>query len=333
MVLITDLPPELISLLPDHLSSPDDWYALIRTSHYFYFTCASTTTRFPALFRQRDDRSLLPAQPHMILSGIARQIADWAIQSDANLDLLWEALDKGNVGLLDLGAQVARLSVEDVRALHRDKIEVVKPMAERIHQDIRTRGGYPGYFTIPKFRGTPEVCVFNHVIYSELFHHEIDRLLGKGGGHYIPPSIRHKWIELCMCSPEERTSSSAGQNGVPSNVSGKHSLGSPADSEDVAEDTIDYHELNRSATWTSIWRHRNSSPHIRHSTCALSALDHRGIYSLRLRLFLSSGDMQRLPSDVEEVIYEGIRFSAGLEEAQGQPPEFCDLLEDLSRHW
>ncbi|MDI1490366.1 MAG: hypothetical protein OHK93_001566 [Ramalina farinacea] len=124
----------------------------------------------------------------MLLSGIARQIGDWAVRSDANLDTLWEALDRGNVGLLDLGAQVARLSVQDVRALHRDKIEAVKPMAERIPRDINAPGVERYPITIPEFRATPEVCVFNHVIYSELFHHDLDRILGRGGDQLMPLS-------------------------------------------------------------------------------------------------------------------------------------------------
>lgn len=328
MILITDLPPELIPSLPNYLSSLGDWYSLIRTSRYFYNACANTTARFPALFPQKDGRNLLPPHPHMLLSGIARQIGDWAVRSDANLDTLWEALDRGNVGLLDLGAQVARLSVQDVRALHRDKIEAVKPMAERIPRDINAPGVERYPITIPEFRATPEVCVFNHVIYSELFHHDLDRILGRGGDQLMPRTIRHKWIELCMGSPETRTSSSVGQDGVQSNSHGEHSLGSPTDSEDAAEDTIDFRNLIRSATWNSIWRCKVSSPDEYYSTCVRCALDHQGMHSLRLRLSLSNGDIQRLPGDVQEVIDEAVRLMAA---AQGEPPEICDLLEDLGR--
>ena len=330
MVLMTDLPPELISLLPNYLSSLDDWYALIRTSRYFYNACANTTARFPAVFQERDGRPFLRPHPHMLLSGIARQIGNWAVQSDANLNSLWKALDTGNVGLLALGAQVARLSVQDIRGLHSDKIEVVKPLAERVHRELRIQGLMRRRPFMPGLQATPELCVFNHVIYSELFHHAIDRILGRDGDQFIPPPIRHKWIELCMSSTKATTASSVGQDGVPSNSSGEHSLGSRTDSEDAAEVTIDFRDLIHADTWNSIWA-RLPFPDTEHSTWAYSALGHQGMHSLRLRLSLSNGDRQRLPSDVEEMIYKAVRFMTRREEAQGELPECFSLTQDIRK--
>ena len=333
MALLTDLPPELISPLPNYLSSLDDWYALIRTSRYFYVACANTTARFPAVLHQRDGGTVLPPHPHMLLSGIARQIGDWAIQSDANRDALWEALDRGNVGLLDLGAQVARLSVEDVRALHRDRIEVVKPLAERVYRELKIRDIEERSPFMPGFRATPEVCVFNHVIYSGLFHREIDRILGRDRDHHLhlPPTgrMRQKWIERCMSSPKAGTSTNVGQDRVPSRSSEEHSLGSPTDNEGTAEDTIDYGNLKNSITWSSIRRFRRAYPETYHRVRARRALDSQGMDSLRLRLSLSNGDAQILASDAEEVICKAARLMTRLEEVQMELPRFPDLMEDL----
>ena len=266
----------------------------------------------------------------MLLSGIARQIGDWAVQSDANLDILWEALDTGNVGLLDLGAQVARLSVQDIRRLHSDKIEVVKPLAERVYRELRIQGLTRRRPFMPGFQATPEVCVFNHVIYSEMFHHGIDRILGRDGDQFIPPPIRHKWIKLCISSTKAATASSVGQDGVQSNSSGEHSLGSPTDSEDAAEDTIDIRDLIHADTWNSMWA-RLPRPDTESSTWAYSALGHQGMHSLRIRLSLSNGDRQRLPSDVEEMIYKAVRFLTCRKEAQGELPECFSLMQDIRR--
>lgn len=125
---LTDLPAELIASLPNYLHSLDDLYSLIRTSRFFYNTCANTFATFPPIFAKKNGQDLLPPYPQLLLAGTARQIADWAVQSERNRQKLYDVITAGNEELLDLAVQASRLSLDDVHALHKAKIDIVNPL-------------------------------------------------------------------------------------------------------------------------------------------------------------------------------------------------------------
>lgn len=254
----------------------------------------------------------------MLLSGIARQIGDWAVQSDANRKTLEEALLKGNVGLLDLGAQIATLSVRDVRALHRDKMEVVKPLSERVHREISN-----DLLERDVFVTRIQVCAYLHVIYCELFHHEVDGWTGRNRDRDLPLSLetRRIWIQVCMGS------CSVGQDGVQSMASTSSGRGSLRNPTEGDKGIIDFVDLIYSPTWMSIQERRFEHSDSRHLHNAITALGHQGMDSLRTRLFLSDADTPRLPSDAKEVLYEAVRSLTRLEEEEVEVPRCRPMIE------
>ena len=202
---LTDLPAELIANLPDYLHSLDDLHSLISTSRLFYNTCANTAAAFPPTFAKKYGQSLFPPHPHLLLAGTARQVADWAVQSEENRQQLYDAITRGNEGLLDLALQVARLSLNDVRAIHQAKFDVINPLSRVLdsecgqgeRQRYRDSGANePDVWTVCE---NVDQALYNYLIYCELFHHSIDAALDPSLG-IVPLSteLRMHWIAQCM---------------------------------------------------------------------------------------------------------------------------------------
>ena len=81
---LDQLPPDLLTSIPEYLFSLDDLYSLIKTSRVFYECCASTKARLRPSFARRYGQPLFPPHPHLLIAGSARSVADWAVQDKAN---------------------------------------------------------------------------------------------------------------------------------------------------------------------------------------------------------------------------------------------------------
>lgn len=205
---LIDLPPEILIHLPDYLDSLSDLYSLIQTSRALYITCAGSNAKLRPKFAKKYGQNLFPPHPHCLLVGVARQIADWAVQNTENRCLLTRAITEGledQERLLELGVQIARLSLNDVRAIHKAKVDVIDPLTNILDLECG-QGKYDR--RKDKDEGDSidwSVCedvneaLYNYLIYCELFHHSIDQALAPSMEvKPLDTSIRHDWISRAM---------------------------------------------------------------------------------------------------------------------------------------
>jgi hypothetical protein len=123
---ITKLPMEILSQLPHMLDSIDDLYSLLSTSRIFYQACAGTSAKLSPSRRM---------EKRLTLAGTARQVADWAVKSTSKKLEFAYALEKGSPGLLQLAFEVARFNLDEIRALHEAKQDIITPLAEKLLRD------------------------------------------------------------------------------------------------------------------------------------------------------------------------------------------------------
>ena len=323
---ITDLPSELIALLPNYLHTLDDLYALIQTSRYFYTLCSDTKAKYPPILRQKDGQYALPPHPDLLLCGVARQIADWAVKSGQNRQILWDAISDSsvdrNVGLLQLGEQVARLGLRDVRALYKANLEIVDPISRIIDREVGRKQGHDQKSETNSGAGLeiwgdrprviceqPKKAMYNFVIYSELFHHSVDNAYGQLSNTIEPLSVelRHHWMRWCM--PDV-------------NCSYQYPLDSPSGKalkEEGQYQQLDFHQLLRSPTSENIphqvfgaekpvasdasksredWDETASQ----HDRLAEKILEHQGLNTLRLHLPGGPEATKDMISDIREKV-------------------------------
>ncbi|KAL9119618.1 MAG: hypothetical protein Q9187_003829 [Circinaria calcarea] len=208
---LLDLPAELLELLPYRLSSLQDLYSLLRTCRVFYRVCESSKATLPPAFPKLHGQSLLPPHPHLLLAGVARQVADWAVQSDENRAELYETLLLGNEGLLNLATQVARLSLEDIRTLYAAKGDLLHPLIKMVdreagHERFKLESLRQGIDLSPWdcLNGceNPEIALLNYWIYCELFHHNVDHFLAQdrlqNSSQPLSNESRLRWFTYCV---------------------------------------------------------------------------------------------------------------------------------------
>ena len=178
---LLDLPSDIINILPLHLHSITDLYALLSTCRALHNAWAFSEVRLLPILSKLHGLSLLPPHPRLILAGTARQVADWAVLSHTNRAILHKALLDGNEGLLKLSEQVARVSLRDMRSLHDLKYNLLNRLTRIVdceagREMVRRRGEDPDDASWPIVR-EPKLALLNYWIYCELFHHNVDQIL------------------------------------------------------------------------------------------------------------------------------------------------------------
>lgn len=193
------LPTELLAILPNYLYSLDDLYSLLRTCRRLYKTCANSNVKCAPDFAKRYGQPPLTPHPHLLLTGTARQIGDWAVQSEANRQELTNAIQRGNAGLLQLAIDIARLSLEDVRRIYKSRVDIINPVSRRLDWDAvlqrRDREGNESDWTICE---DVERAVYKYIIYCELFHHCIAKtLMPSLPIEPLSEEVRQSWMGYC----------------------------------------------------------------------------------------------------------------------------------------
>ena len=199
---LLDLPTELIAILPNYLHSLDDHYLLLRTCRTLYMTCANSNAKLAPDFAKKYGQPLLRPHPHLLLAGTARQIGDWAVQSEQNREELLKAIQSGNDGLLKLAVEVARLSLEDVRRIYKTKFDVINPISRTLDWEVGQghwgRELEENEIELMTICEDVEQALYNYVIYCELFHHSIDKALEPSLPiEPLSQELRQWWMAYC----------------------------------------------------------------------------------------------------------------------------------------
>lgn len=101
--------------------------------------------------------------------------------------------------MLDLALEVTRWTIDDIRTLHRAKIDVITPVWNAIIKDggLKERNPDPQPVDI-------ETSLYNYLIYCNLFHHSINSAYIYFPIHIEPlyQETRIEWMLHCMLVPQ-----------------------------------------------------------------------------------------------------------------------------------
>ncbi|KAJ6620731.1 hypothetical protein B0H10DRAFT_2020314, partial [Mycena sp. CBHHK59/15] len=161
------LPPELLLGLPQYLYSIEDLHSLFSTCRTLYRTCSNPDPKYILRLAANSGRVFFRPHPHLLIAATARQVADWAVQSDDRRALLEVAVQGGVEKLLELAIDVAGLTLHDIRKMHAD---VINPLDRQLDLAIGPASGRRPMTVC----NDPETTLFSWAIYGELFHHSLE---------------------------------------------------------------------------------------------------------------------------------------------------------------
>ena len=215
---VTDLPNDILTILPHYLYCIDDWYAVIRTCRRFYHACATTKATFPAFFARRFTKGSLEVHRKvhwdLLTAGSIGQVADWAVKSQANRQELSDAITmEADEGLIKLGVEVARWNIDEVRAIHEAHVKIMEPLCEAIAVESGLADKDHYCSSSPRDDEVNLKCtvctdmdlvrgsLYSFVIYCNFFHADIEESYGQLHLNVglLGSTFRRHWIRNRTC--------------------------------------------------------------------------------------------------------------------------------------
>nr|GAT59675.1 predicted protein [Mycena chlorophos] len=179
-MLLDGLTPEILMSFPSYLDSIEDVLALSSTSRALYNACANPPPKVVSRLIADSGRIFFRPHPHLLIAATARELANWAVQSNERRYRLEAAISGG---------------VDKLR-LWRFKFEILNPLDRKL--DLAAGPSSGKAWTVCN---DPETTLVSFAIYGELFHH--DHELG-----YLPIDTtrplplssvtRYKWFVYCV---------------------------------------------------------------------------------------------------------------------------------------
>jgi hypothetical protein len=241
---LLDLPREILFSIPRHLPSIYDLYCLFSTSRQLYDLFGGRDAyqcKLPPILPKKDGQYLMSPHPHFLLALTVRQVADQAARSPQIEDELYEALFRGNEGLLEMVQKYAAVSISEMQVWYELKDSLLNPLSRIIDVEAGP-ASVSKSDTVPQAHPTtptistedqtnddasptasdhsfalticsePTLAILNTWIYAELFHGYPAAVLSNSQTHFDPRArgpkfdglldLRIRRRWLAMCVPD-----------------------------------------------------------------------------------------------------------------------------------
>ncbi|RYP63948.1 hypothetical protein DL769_006826 [Monosporascus sp. CRB-8-3] len=204
---LLSLPRDVLVLLPNFLHNIEDYMNLSSTCRTLRQCMSAATPNAILRLAAAQSQVFFRPSPHFLVAATARQLGNWARESDANEQELCRKLQDGWDGLLDLAVSRARcgLTMERIRELHLMRFSVINPVTDVFDKCVGDQwystpdfwsGGVDDAYTI---YSDPPTAVFHLATYGELFAPDLEAVLRQDGdARRLSVDTRLEYIKYCV---------------------------------------------------------------------------------------------------------------------------------------
>jgi hypothetical protein len=182
---LQSLPRDILIMLPEFIHNIEDYTNLSSTCRLLRITMATAFPNQILRLAAAQSNIFLRPSPLFLLAATARELGNWARQSDENEWELVRRCEDGFPGLMDLALEHCGLTLARIRELHLLRFSVINP----VHDVVDRRVG-PHWYTRRDIwsldtdsEWSPETesedTLFHLAIYGELFGPDMESFLNQ----------------------------------------------------------------------------------------------------------------------------------------------------------
>ncbi|KAI0966585.1 hypothetical protein F4678DRAFT_292231 [Xylaria arbuscula] len=202
---LLSLPQDILVLLPEYLHNIEDLMNTASTCTRLRDCMATATPNIVLRLAAAQTKIFFRPSPHFLATATARELGNWARQSDANEQELALKLENGIEGLLELALDHCGITMERIRELHLLRFSLVNPVADIIDQCVGKQwyttpgfwnGGVDDAYTIS---AEPSETLFHLAMYGELFAPDFNPILDQDSSvRRLSIETRLEFIKYCL---------------------------------------------------------------------------------------------------------------------------------------
>ncbi|KAI1478224.1 hypothetical protein F4774DRAFT_386262 [Daldinia eschscholtzii] len=209
---LLDLPTDILVMLPDFLHNIEDYVNLSSTCRSLRKCMHNASPRTILRLAHASSRVFFRPDPLFLICATARELGNWARESEDNEAELVAGMPRGLDHLMDMALRHCGLTVARIRELHALHFAVVNPVSNIIDQCVGTQwyatphfwdGGVDDAYTVDV---DPNELIFDLAIYGELFAPDLEHLFNNTSDDPAAVSSRRRlklatrleYIKYCL---------------------------------------------------------------------------------------------------------------------------------------
>ncbi|KAG4217658.1 hypothetical protein PC116_g33862, partial [Phytophthora cactorum] len=143
---LLDLPTDILVMLPDFLHNIEDYINLSSTCRSLRKCMDNASPRTILRLAHASSRVFFRPDPLFLICATARELGNWARESEDNEAELVAGMPRGLDHLMDMALRHCGLTMARIRELHALRFAVVNPVANLIDQCVGTQ-----WYATPNF--------------------------------------------------------------------------------------------------------------------------------------------------------------------------------------
>lgn len=207
------LPTDILVTLPFYLHNIEDYVNLSSTCTYLRQCMQSATPNVILHLAAAQSRIFFRPDPYVLVAATARQLGQWARQSEVNEQELALRLPYGIDAMLELALEKGcGITMERIRELYEMRFSHINPVADIVDRCVGKQwfaiGGtnfWSGGVSDPAtILAEAEATTFHLVIYGELFGPDMDTFLDqRTDARTLSVATRLEFVKYCI--PDDAT--------------------------------------------------------------------------------------------------------------------------------
>ncbi|KAI1104035.1 hypothetical protein F4804DRAFT_308457 [Jackrogersella minutella] len=202
------LPRDILVMLPNYLHNIEDYMNVASTCRDLRDCMSMAQPHTILCLAWESSRGFFRPSPLFLVCATARQLGDWARESDANEAELAAGMPCGTGHLMDLALREKQigLNMEDIRELYKLRFSVINPVADIVDQCVGEQwyatpnfwnGGVDDAYTID---ADPDETLFHLASYGELFGSDFEPFLDPSlsNRRRLKVETRLEFVKYCI---------------------------------------------------------------------------------------------------------------------------------------
>ncbi|CAJ2511896.1 Uu.00g075210.m01.CDS01 [Anthostomella pinea] len=190
---LQSVPVDVLVSLPDYLHNIEDYTNLSSTCRTLRECMAAATPNHILRLAAAQSKIFCRPSPDFLIAATARELGNWARESDTNEQELALRMEEGVDALLDLALEHCGLTMQCIRELHLLRFSCVGKQWYALPDFWN--GGADDAYTIAS---DPPTTFFHLATYGELFGPDFEAILDQTDARRLGVDTRLEYIKYCV---------------------------------------------------------------------------------------------------------------------------------------
>ncbi|KAI5364603.1 hypothetical protein Slin15195_G041410 [Septoria linicola] len=207
---LLSLPKDILVMLPEYVHNIEDYTNISSTCRTLRECMATATSNTILRLAAAQSNIFFRPSPYFLVTAVARELGNWARQSEENEAIFSQSCQSGIEGLFQLALLHCDLTTQRIREMYEMRMSIINPVTDIVDKCVGQQwqstprfwnGGVSDAYTI---ESDASLTFFHLAIYGELFSPDFEPFLTSSttsSARKLKVETRLEFVRYCIPDP------------------------------------------------------------------------------------------------------------------------------------